>query len=46
MYLPESKNGFIFFINYDIKDVVILVIAILLLVGFIIYRKKYKRNKS
>ena len=46
MYLPESKNGFIFFVNYDITDVIILVVAILFLVGFIIYRKKYKRNKS
>lgn len=44
MYLPESTNGFAFFIAYDITDIIILAVAILSLVGFMLYRKKRKKK--
>lgn len=45
MYLPESSNDFVFCITYDITDIIILILAILAVVGLIIYRNKHKRNK-
>lgn len=43
MYLPDSKKCFAFFIAYDITDIIILIVTILFLVGFILYKKKYKK---
>lgn len=46
MYLPKSTKSFTFFITYDIRDIIILIFAILAVVGLIIYRNKHKRNKT
>ena len=46
MYLPESSNDFVFCITYDTKDIILLILAILAIVGVIFYRNKHKRNKK
>lgn len=45
MYLSEYIKAFAFFITYDIKNIIILILSILAVVGLIIYKSKYKRNK-
>lgn len=43
MYSPEVSNDALFGIIYDTRDIVILILAILAIVGFIFYKKRNKR---
>lgn len=40
MYLPESTNDFAFSIIYNTSDIIILILAIIIIIGLIIYTKK------
>lgn len=41
MYLPESTNDFAFSIIYNTSDIIILILAIIIIIGLIIYTKKH-----